>query len=331
MNGAASTAREVRAGQHLPYARHVDDRTIETRDGMLMQMIRLCGAGGEQAYRTRLRDAILRSAGSPRFAVYYHAVYRLAGNELANDFVLTLIHRPLRKRTGLLNRLRQTPAETEDAQATLNTAREALVAALRACEPRLLSVYSTPQGPCSEPLEFLSSLYNAELRPVLLPMQDAGAYLPYRQVSFGQETVELGAADLSPRSFAAIVSVKDYPGQSAPDLFDELLALPFEIIVSQSFGFVEPRPTRSAKNIATLGEHHMTVLVRGETPAEVDRSVAEVHAALADLGVLAVREEIALESAFWAQFPGNFNYIARRGLIPAAHFAGFATSRSEAA
>jgi type IV secretion system protein VirB4 len=33
-------AQEKPAGAHLPYARHVDDVTIQTRDGMLMQTIR---------------------------------------------------------------------------------------------------------------------------------------------------------------------------------------------------------------------------------------------------------------------------------------------------
>ncbi|RSY79376.1 hypothetical protein DAH66_17605 [Sphingomonas koreensis] len=32
-------AREKAAGDHLPYARHMDDRTIETRDGLLMQAL----------------------------------------------------------------------------------------------------------------------------------------------------------------------------------------------------------------------------------------------------------------------------------------------------
>ena len=33
--------REKPAGAHLPYARHVDDFTLETRDGLLMQTIHL--------------------------------------------------------------------------------------------------------------------------------------------------------------------------------------------------------------------------------------------------------------------------------------------------
>ena len=48
-------------------------------------------------------------------------------------------------------------------------------------------------------------------------------------------------------------------------------------------------------------------------------------ALLADLGITAVREDIALEPTFWAQFPGNFRYIARRGLVSTTNFAGFAS------
>jgi len=36
-------ANEAPAGEHLPYARHIDDVTIRTRDGLLMQTIRLGG------------------------------------------------------------------------------------------------------------------------------------------------------------------------------------------------------------------------------------------------------------------------------------------------
>src|SRR3546814_15147754 len=73
-----------------------------------------------------------------------------------------------------------------------------------------------------------------------------------------------------------------------------------------------------------FGEHHMTIGVRGAAPAEVDAGVAEVPAALADLGIIAVREEVALEPAFWAQFPGNFKYIARRGLVSHGNLPGLA-------
>jgi type IV secretion system protein VirB4 len=393
-----AVAREKFAGSHLPYARHVDDHTIETRDGLLMQFIHLRGLLFETAdtdeinYRKVLRDAMLQAIGSSRFALYHHVIRRRAEVELpaqfpdafsgqldaawrarlatkqlyVNDLFLTLIRRPLQGRVGIADRVRgllgraSTAPEAASANELrqLDGARDALLAQLGSYAPRLLGVYETRQGVCSEPLEFLSALYNGEMRPVLMPMQDAGGYIPYRRVSFGQETVELGPAGNTQRGFVGLVSIKDYPAQTAPGMLDELLRLPFELTVSQSFGFVDRqaalgkmnlalRRMRSAEDEAVslraelssakdevaagragFGEHHMTVAVRGDTPAAVDAGVAEVQASLADLGIIAVREEIALEPAFWAQFPGNFKYIARRGLISTGNFAGFASGHN---
>jgi type IV secretion system protein VirB4 len=390
-------AREAPAGRHLPYGHHVDDHTIATRDGLLMQVIALRGLLFETAdtdeinYRKRLRDAMLQSIGSSRYAIYHHIIRRrievgldgtfgdpfsarlhaawqgrLDRRQLfVNDLYLTLIRRPLQGRVGVLDSLREklggarSAAETETHDLRqIDTAREALMAALGSYEPSLLGVYEGSAGLCSEPLEFLSTLFNGESRPVLLPTQDIGAYLPDRRISFGQEAIELGPSGHSGRSFLGLVSIKDYPGQTSPGMFDELLRLPFELTVAQSFGFVERqaalermnltlRRMRSAEDEALslrgelanakdevaagrsgFGEHHMTIGIRGASPGEVDAGVAEVQAALADLGIIAVREEIALEPAFWAQFPGNFKYIARRGLVSTGNFAGLASGHN---
>ena len=396
--GARTVERERAAGVHLPYARHVDDHTIETRDGLLLQVIRLRGLLFETAdtdelnYRKSLRDAMLRAIGSSRFALYHHVIRRrievgegavfpdgfsqalddrwtdrLAAKQLfVNDLYLTLVRRPLQGRLGAADRLREWLVRAGDRpgaaqvheKAQLDAGRDALLAALGDYAPRLLGVYDTPNGVCSEPLEFLSALYNGEQRPVLLPRQDLGAYLPYRRVSFGQETVELGAAGHLPRSFVGLVSIKDYPAFSAPGMFDDLLRLPFELTISQSFAFVERQAALERMNLALrrmrsaedealslrgelaqakddvaagragYGEHHMTVAVRGASPAGIDAGVAEVTATLADMGIVAVREEIALEPAFWAQFPANFSYIARRGLVSTNNFAGLASAHN---
>lgn len=396
--GARSVQREQSAGVPLPYARHVNDHTIETRDGLLMQTIHLRGLLFETAdtdelnYRKTLRDAMLRAIGSSRFALYHHivrrrvsvdgdAVYpddfsqalgdrwadRLAAKQLfVNDLYLTLVRRPLQGRIGMADRLRNWFARAgEDPGLALayelgqlDAGRDALLAALGDYAPTLLGVHETPNGLCSRPLEFLSTLLNGDQRPVLLPHQDIGAYLPARRISFGQEAVELSATGHLPRGFLGLVSIKDYPAWSAPGMFDELLRLPFELTVTQSFAFVERQAALERMNLALrrmrsaedealslrdelaqakddvaagragYGEHHMTIAVRGETPAQVDAAVAEVTAAMADMGVIAVREDLALEPAFWAQFPANFKYIARRGLVSTNNFAGLASAHN---
>ena len=348
----------------------------------------------ELNYRKGLRDAMLRAIGSSRFAIYHHVLRmrveplgggsfpdafsaaldetwrrRMASRKLyANDLFLTIVRRPLQGRTGmgewLARRFRRATSRTAaDAQRAievraLEAAGDQLLASLASYSPRLLSAYDTPNGPCSEVLEFLSALYNADLSPVRLPASDAGEYLPYRRVSFGQDTFELGAANGMARGFGAMLSIKDYPNLTAPGMLDDLLRLPVEMVISQSFAFVDRGPALARMNLAlrrmrasddealslrgelaqakdevaagraAYGEHHLTVTVRGPNQAEVDASAAEVQAALSDLGIVAVREELGLEPAFWAQFPGNFGMIARRAVIGSANFASLASSHN---
>ena len=390
-----SFAYETAAGRHLPYARHYDDTTIVTRDGLLMQIVKLDGLLFETAdsaelnYRSELRDSLLRSIGSSRFAIWHHVVRRKAETSLeahfgdafssdvnarwhaklsqrqmfVNELFLTIVRRPLQNRVGWFERLGQVLRRSEtDHQArlalerqSLDAAVDAVMASLAGYTPRRLSVHGTPEGLRSEPLEFLSWILNAQMRPVLLPRSDIGHYLPTRRISFGDNAFELAPAGSSPRQFGAVVSIKDYPAQTMPGMFDELYRTPFEMTVSQSFAFVDRGAALGRMNLAlrrmrstedealslrdelaiakdnvaagraSFGEHHTTIVVHGESLQAIDSNVAEVTATLADLGIVAVREDIALEPAFWAQFPGNFRYIARRGLVSSRNFAGLAS------
>lgn len=388
-------AREAPAGAHLPYARHIDDATIETRDGLLMQTIRLGGLLFETAdsdelnYRATLRDAMLRALGSSRYAVYHHLVRRPAaiatGAEppdsfsrwldarwkvrfeerqlYVNELFLTIVRRPLQGRVGSADRLKAWFSRSSGRNAerlaaethALGNAREALMAALGQYDPHLLTVYETPEGRRSEPLEFLSWLFNHDMRPVAVPHGDLGHHVPARRVSFGQNAIELAPAGHLPRSFTAMVSIKDWPGRTTPGMFDELSRLPFAFDLTQSFALVERREALSRMNLALrrmqsaedealslrselvnakdevaagragFGEHHTTIAVHAGSLKALDANVAEIIALMADLGINAVREDMALEPAFWAQFPGNFRYIARRGLISTTNFASLAS------
>lgn len=391
--------KEASAGKRLPYARHLDARTLETRDGLLMQVLHLAGLPFETAdseelnYRKAVRDVMLRGLASSRFAVYHHIVRReakvgtqgafadrfsrdldaewsarLEGRKLyVNDLFLTIVRRPLQGHGGLVDKAMRLIKGADRAQADqtkaqdrreLDAARDSLISALAPYGARVLGLYDGAQGVCSEPLEFLSCLYNGEMRPVLAPRGDAGEYLPYRRVSFGLETLELSRAGPLPRAFGALVSIKDYPAQTSAGVLDDLLRLPCEMVVTQSFGFVDRQPTLEKMNLAlrrmraadddgislkadlirakddvvsgraAFGEHHLTVLVRGETLESLDQSTAEVLSAFTETGAIAVREDINLEPAFWAQFPGNFKDIARRALISTANFAGFASGHN---
>ena len=156
-----------------------------------------------------------------------------------------------------------------------------------------------------------------------------------------------------------MVSLKDYPALSAPGLLDGVMRLPRSIVLTESFCFMERqaalgrmglalRRLRAADDDAfslrdelaaarddvgagrtAYGEHHLTVMVRTPDLAALDSAVADVQAALGEAGGVGVREDINLEPAFWAQFPANFSFIARKAMISAANFASFASFHNQ--
>jgi type IV secretion system protein VirB4 len=390
--------KEPTVGSRLPYKAQIDDHTLLLRDGRLMQVIYLEGLPFETAdtdelnYRKSLRDATLRSLGSSRFALYHHVIRRrvdpvevgvfpdafsqrldqvwtkrLRAKELfRNDIFLSIVRRPLQGGGGfaeavadLLGRRSTDRAAMFAAERrALDAAREALLASLGPYGARALGVYRGRGGMHSETLEFLSALFNGEMRPMKLPQGDVGDYIPYRRVSFGQQTLELAPAGDKPRMFSGLISIKDYPGASTPGMLDDLLRLPLELVISQSFAFVDRQAALGRINLvlrrmrasddeavslrdelvdarddvaagrAAFGEHHLTIAVRGESPDRVNEGVAEVQAALTDLGMVSVREDLGLEAAFWAQFPGNTAFITRRALVASRNFASLASSHN---
>jgi len=377
----------------LPYSHHVDDFTIATRDGMLCQFIHVAGLPFETAdtedlnYRHAVRDTMLRGMNNPHLAVYHHIMRRQvevslpgtpanafcaevntawrerlsARRMFVNDLFLTVVSRPLSGQSGLVDSILASLRWQDADSATLAGHREldnATGIMLRSLAPygaRRLSAYRTQAGVCSEPLEFLYFLYNGELRPVLLPNADLGHSLPAKRVSFGGDTLDIKGATAAERHFAAMISIKDYPGTTSPGLLDNLMRLPHEMVVSQSFAFVDRttalsrielalRRMRAADDDAIslrrqlseakdnvsagrsgFGEHHLTIQVRTPRLEGLDQAVADVMAAFTDIGLIGVREDIAMETAFWAQFPGNFKDIGRRSLVSTGNFAALAS------
>ena len=348
----------------------------------------------ELNYRKSVRETMLRGVANSRFALYHHIVRhevsaelggefldpfsrsldaawrtRLAARKLyVNDLFLTLVRRPLRGRVGFIQSAliaargagdrEEAAAERTRDLGALNAARDGLLSALDPYGARLLSAYEAHHDLYSEPLEFLSLLFNGERRPVRVPEADLGLYLPYRRVSFGARAIEMSPAGALDRGFAAMISIKDYPGHTAPGMLDDLMRLPYEMVMSESFGFIDRQVTLDRMNLAvrrmraaddealslrrdlvtakddvaagrsSFGEHHMTVMVKAPSLAMLDEAAADVQSAFTELGVIAVREDVNLEPAFWAQFPGNFKDIARRALISSGNFASLASCHS---
>jgi type IV secretion system protein VirB4 len=386
---AAWSKREAHAGDRLPYARHLDSATIQLRDGSLMRSVRIAGFPFETEeddvlnHLAAVREVVLRSAINSKVVLYHHVIRRrvqvhlgtyewgpLAGHidrcwnaKLAqqrlflNEQYLSVVVRPPRGKAGLPERLGKFRSARSRGVSSaewlaLDSATAALTAALQPYGVQVLGIYEGAHGPCSEPLELLSAIYNGEHRPVLLPReeQDLGQHIPYARVSFGLDTIEVSGP--AQRSFATLLSIKEYPDATRPGLLDGLLRVPHEIVITESFAPIERQTARERIDLSlrrlksadegaateraemlaardavgagqlSFGDHHLSVLVRESSMEGAEDATASVAAGLADMGAVAVREDVNLEPAFWGQFPGNEQYVVRRALISSANAAG---------
>jgi type IV secretion system protein VirB4 len=391
LRGPASwLGKEAQVGDRLPYARLIDSRTVQLRDGGLMQTLLVPGIAFETEdadqlnHLLRTREVLLRAALDARFVLYHHIIRRQVEVSLdarfsspfaaeldrqwqtrlrqrqlfVNEQFITLVRRPPRGKTGWPERLarrfgRGTAGNDPNLCRELDMAMRSLVEGLQPYGARLLDGYANTAGQCSEPLELLSALYNGEMRPVLEPPceVDLGHHLPYRRVSFGIDALE--SSDPRGRSFAGILSVKDYPASSRAGLLDAVLRLPCECVLTESFAPADTQIARERIDLAirrlragdddtaterremlgakdalvsgevSFGDHHLSLLVRERSLGTLDQALARAGSALADIGAIAVREDLNLEPCFWAQFPGNEGYIVRRALISSSNAAGF--------
>ncbi|MBS0481998.1 MAG: VirB4 family type IV secretion/conjugal transfer ATPase [Proteobacteria bacterium] len=382
---AAWNKREARAGDRLPYARHIDGETLALRDGSAMRVLRIAGLPFETEDSAQLdhmlavRETMLRSVLDARFVLYHHVVRRRVAIDFAGEFpepfsalldaarqqrleetplfvneqFLTLVRRPARGKAGLVERLsrRMGGGDAHDPK-TLRELEAAATALTASLEPYGVRQLTCEQGR-SEPLALLSAIYNGEWRAVSLPGADTdlGHHLPYSRVSFGLEAIETRRAGA--RGFAAILGLKDYPDVTRAGLLDNLLRLPHEMVLTETFAPADRQSARERIDLAVrrlksadeeahaeraqmiaardalgagqagFGDHHLSVMVRAESLPVLETASAAAASALADIGIVAVREDTNLEPAFWAQFPGNEAYAVRRSLISTGNAAGF--------
>jgi len=288
--------------RHIPFMRMVDEHTIKTREGALMQVLAVEGWPFETTdddhldALKQLKNVVYRGIASPTTAIYTHVIRRktkihldgkfeddfstelnkdyrevLSGRTLyENALYLTIIERP-----DLLNRSRKkfnlksgpgggfnlpaglnlklgrkkagAPAvptlPPEDSLQdtimvrTLNEKSSLLAENLKTYGVRRLGKDLSEGGFLSEPLSFLYELINGERRPVALPRQSLADYLPANRLIFGRESIHVRGAHQSRERFAAMVSIKEYGPETIAGMFDQLLSMPFEYVMTQSFSF----------------------------------------------------------------------------------------------
>ena len=204
----------------------------------------------------------------------------------------------------------------------------------------------------SEPMALLRLVLTGRPEPVPLVRGHLGSALYTSRIIFGREALEI--RDAAEARFAGLFGVKEYPATTRPGLWDTLLSARFSFVCSQSFTFLSKAAARavmerkqnqmtSARDRATsqiaglddalddlmsnrfvMGDHQASLMVFGDTPRQLADHMSKARALLADSGLVVAREDLAIEAAFWAQFPGNFKLRARPAAINSRNFAALA-------
>jgi type IV secretion system protein VirB4 len=401
LNRLASCRRELPAALRVPYTVHVAKNLVKTNAGDFVQVFRLAGASFESAddeelnnWHERLNVA-WRNIASPNVSLWTHIIRRrerptpgvesddgfaamlaqkyrarLAYETLmVNEIYVSVVYRPVSGAgaTAAAKLLARTSAERgNDLADTIEVCEklgQTLQASLARYEPERMSTYERGGRTCSQLLEFLGVLINAEWQPVPLPRAPVNEVLATTRPLFGSEVIEYRLP--SQTRLGAVLGIKEYPTPTSVGMYNPLLSAPFAFVLTQSFSFLtkgtaqgllqrqynrmanagdfavtQAEELKDALDALTanefaMGDHHFTLQVL--TPAveahqraderllrELNDDVALARAMLADCGMTVAREDLALEAAFWAQLPGCFSLRPRKAPISSRNFAAMA-------
>lgn len=219
---------------------------------------------------------------------------------------------------------------------------------------QLLDLEETDEGINSELLEFLSRIVNCGYsQPMNIPLGKVSHHLPISRLYFGGKSIE--AHNPTAIKHAGIVSIKEYRPSTHAGVFDGFMQMPCELIMTQSFSFInrmvaissmqlQQRRLVQSEDVAVsqiqeidealdsamsgefaFGLHHLTIMCIEDTPKALESMLSLAVVELSNSGITGVRERINLEPAFWAQLPGNADYMARRSVVNTLNIASFAS------
>lgn len=201
-------------------------------------------------------------------------------------------------------------------------------------------------------LSVASSIANTLKITEQYPQGHLAQYLPLKRIFFG-ESIQFQGLTQDDNRFGAIISIKSYPEESASVALNTLMHLDGEWISTHTFA-IEAKELIMKKvklqgnklknvndagvsqidalsslqelvqtGVVNAGYHHHTLMLLADDQVALDHLTHQAARCYLEVGFPIVRETLGQEAAFWAQFPGNLNYIARSCLITSQNFADF--------
>lgn len=393
---ATVRSRELEPETFIPYVRHIDERVIALDSRALMVVIALEGVSFETADTLDLNalhrdlNTLYRNIADERLALWTHIIRRrdneypdgefsnafsrtlndkyrnrMIGEDLfRNDLYLSLVWHPGRdpaeRVAAFLSKLRRARRRgielDEDALKHLDDVIVDVAAGLKRFGPRVLTLQEREGLIFSEPSEMLHQLVGGRREPVPLTEGRVSSAIYSDRAIVGRETVEIRHEGSS--RYAGMFGFKEYPARTRPGMFDGLLTVPYELILTQSFSFLSKSDAKTVmgrkqnqmvsagdkagsqleelddaldeleSNRFVLGDHHLTLTVFADSVKELTDNLAKSRTHLTNGGAVVAREDLGLEAAWWAQLPGNFRYRVRSGAITSKNFAAFSPFHS---
>lgn len=393
---ATVRSRELEPETFIPYVRHVDERVIALDSRALIVVIALEGVSFETADTLDLNalhrdlNTLYRNIADERLALWAHVIRRrnneypdgefsnafsrtlndkyrnrMIGEDLfRNDLYLSLVWHPgkdpAERVAAFLSKMRKARRRgielDEDALKHLDDIIVDVTAGLKRFGPRILTLQERDGLIFSEPSEMLHQLVGGRREAIPLTEGRVSSAIYSDRVIVGRETVEIRHEGSS--RYAGMFGFKEYPARTRPGMFDGLLTVPYELILTQSFSFLSKSDAKTVmgrkqnqmvsagdkagsqleelndalddleSNRFVLGDHHLTLTVFAGTVKELTDNLAKSRTHLTNGGTVVAREDLGLEAAWWAQLPGNFRYRVRSGAITSKNFAAFSPFHS---
>lgn len=384
---------DVNESDFVPYACLYNAHTAITKNGELMQVIKITGLAQEllghreTSLRTSLREAIAQCIPSDSYALWLHTIRRHADlsvggsydnafareldeaweerngfrHQYVNEIYLSIVHEGqgalLSKQQnftkGLLpgRDIRWRNAYLDDVHEKIDAVTADIIENLAEFGASRLGLYERDGVFYSEICEFLEKLINLGDRPMPVAEEDLSTYLTQGEITFGFNAMEVRLDER--RRFASLLTIKEHK-EASLDAIDIFLQTPMEFIVTQYVNFVHPDVAldqyldqklltdlsgdeklfelsevreilnENAHARTGYGEQQMTMFVLADSMRQLERNVRRAVDQFFSVGIVTVREDLRLEQCYWAQLPGNFEFVKRTLPNTTSRIAGFA-------
>ena len=364
--------------EYIPYACLIDENTILTKNGQILQTIIIHGIESKNLVndiknlRNDLRKTINAFVTDKNVSFWVHNIRdtsnleddltysNIFSNELhnlwfdenswrknySNTIYITIVYLNYENELNDVLKFSNTlnfnsiayfnHNYIDDSLAKLKLVSAKILAELNVYEARLLGLFIENDIYYSEQITFYSFLNNYEFKKKKLKEIDLSQTILLSKYKFNNDEIEF--INDKGKKYAAILSIKEYQELNLNEI-DEIIQLPFnynitEIFYNAQFEDVETKFKHyntiiQASRDYDLDQWHrvqelykagknvdykfrqINIHVYANDTDELNENISIVSKNLFKAGINHVREDIGLEYAYYANFPGNFKFLKR--------------------